>query len=1001
MPLLAQQLKPRTPTRIIPQDPSTSLHTSAPAPAPAESTLTRTPTKRSRPRSPSPSSDEDTRRSPSPRPRAPTRRMSTPSTPSKSKRTLSKRTPTNELEETRRSTRSTGKADHFQPLQGAPVTPRSSGKRGRAVVVKKEVARKMVDSSGESEEDEVVVTPRAKRGRAASTKTAAKKPTRAPPKKRVKVEEEEDESAPEPKKTRGTARKTQRPPSPDPTSSSEDEADAASSTSATELQDMLVASAPPRKRATRTVDLDLPPSPAKTPTKLVRQTSSYAPKVPSPLKPRPRREASEFDVDMDAADEERDEEDVFTSPSRASSPSSSTPYKSTTSTPLTTPSSRRSSSLTPSRSSSRIRHLPPSLKEIANAPASLRNRLVGFHMEDEGYGVEVAREEEDGDGESEEDEEERKRRRREKGKERMVEEADGDDQVMRDEEDEEMAEEEMEISQPAFAPSRLATSASASTATASAAHPLIPIAPNTSYLSSPLRTQILTLLSTLSGSRLPGPFPSTISSSASSILSLPYLEGGYDEWERPLRASLEECVLKGMGNAVMLLGPRGSGKTMLINRTLALLSSTHGRESFVTVRLSGLVHTTDRLAMRSIAVQLRDQGFGGKEVEGEMEGDYSSNSATMSTLLRLLEPSSSTSSSPSSSTNTPTQTQSKPLILIVDEFDLFARHPRQSFLYCLLDIVQGNRRRGGVAVVGVSSRVDCLSLLEKRVRSRCQSHVLQLIPPSSFSAFTDLAKRLLRSDEEAWKEKRGEEGTEWAERWNAEVERFLKEKKVVDYFTRMWQIYGNVPTELRSSLSHLLYRLDHVGRLNGLTDSNEVPRLAVEMLKPQPKGEEKSRDEVLKHLSIPELTVLIACKHLSTSTIDRHSGFNFEQIYDAYLSHSRRVSASTASALSMSTKPLSKPAMRVAFDSLREHELLLPRTSSGSAGSSGAGGAATTSGSGMPVSVPSLAYKSPTARDPWKMYRLTAWAKDVDREVEARGGECPLALRRWCKNWLD
>lgn len=128
-------------------------------------------------------------------------------------------------------------------------------------------------------------------------------------------------------------------------------------------------------------------------------------------------------------------------------------------------------------------------------------------------------------------------------------------------------------------------------------------------------------------------------------------------------------------------------------------------------------------------MQLRDQGFGGKEVEGEMEGDYvrstpacfacwtrsaradgtvaaqSSNSATMSTLLRLLEPSSSTSSSPSSSTNTPTQTQSKPLILIVDEFDLFAQHPRQSFLYCLLDIVQGNRRRGGVAVVGVSSRV--------------------------------------------------------------------------------------------------------------------------------------------------------------------------------------------------------------------------------------------------------------------------------------------------------
>ena len=71
----------------------------------------------------------------------------------------------------------------------------------------------------------------------------------------------------------------------------------------------------------------------------------------------------------------------------------------------------------------------------------------------------------------------------------------------------------------------------------------------------------------------------------------------------------------------------------------------------------------------------------------------------MSTLLRLLEPSSSTAA------NTSSQESSKPIILIVDEFDLFALHPRQSFLYCLLDIVQGNRRRGGVGVVGVSSRV--------------------------------------------------------------------------------------------------------------------------------------------------------------------------------------------------------------------------------------------------------------------------------------------------------
>lgn len=122
-------------------------------------------------------------------------------------------------------------------------------------------------------------------------------------------------------------------------------------------------------------------------------------------------------------------------------------------------------------------------------------------------------------------------------------------------------------------------------------------------------------------------------------------------------------------------------------------------------------------------------------------------------------------------------------------------------------------------------------------------------------------------------------------------------------------------------------------------------------------------------------------------------------LYDAYIEHSRRVAASTSSSFALTHKPLSKVALRVAFDSLRSHELLLARTSSSTSGT-----AVTTAsaGGGMAVAVPgSAAYVAPVARDPWKMYRLTVWAREVDREVEARGAECPLALRRWCKNWLD
>lgn len=70
----------------------------------------------------------------------------------------------------------------------------------------------------------------------------------------------------------------------------------------------------------------------------------------------------------------------------------------------------------------------------------------------------------------------------------------------------------------------------------------------------------------------------------------------------------------------------------------------------------------------------------------------------MATLLRTLEP-----------TEDASAEVNKAIILIVDEFDLFALHPRQSFLYCLLDLVQGNRRKTGMGVIGLSSRVVRLS----------------------------------------------------------------------------------------------------------------------------------------------------------------------------------------------------------------------------------------------------------------------------------------------------
>lgn len=61
----------------------------------------------------------------------------------------------------------------------------------------------------------------------------------------------------------------------------------------------------------------------------------------------------------------------------------------------------------------------------------------------------------------------------------------------------------------------------------------------------------------------------------------------------------------------------------MVNRGLNIIENVHGAGSFICVRLNGLVQTTDRQALRTIARQLKSQGF------VEEGGDYVSNSSAI------------------------------------------------------------------------------------------------------------------------------------------------------------------------------------------------------------------------------------------------------------------------------------------------------------------------------------------------------------------------------------
>lgn len=160
----------------------------------------------------------------------------------------------------------------------------------------------------------------------------------------------------------------------------------------------------------------------------------------------------------------------------------------------------------------------------------------------------------------------------------------------------------------------------------------------------------------------------------------------------------------GASTSAVVLGPRGCGKTALVNGAVAdAVAASPGRLGVVT--LSGSLHSDERVAFREAARQLCAQ-FGCAFVRG---ASYEENLAFVRAVLAEL------------------RRGLKAVVFVLDGLDLFAARPRQALLYALLDAINASDVQA--AVVGCSSRYDALDLLEKRVRSRFSGRRFLLTPP--------------------------------------------------------------------------------------------------------------------------------------------------------------------------------------------------------------------------------------------------------------------------------
>ncbi|KAF9355059.1 origin recognition complex subunit 4 [Mortierella sp. AD094] len=321
-------------------------------------------------------------------------------------------------------------------------------------------------------------------------------------------------------------------------------------------------------------------------------------------------------------------------------------------------------------------------------------------------------------------------------------------------------------------------------------------------------------------------------------------------------------------------------------------------KEFMVIHLNGLIQTDDRMALKEIMRQLSREG------EAEMNGSNTSSADSLPSLLTFLKAG--------------TKDQ-YPIIFILDEFDLFAQHTKQSLLYNLFDVAQS--AEWPIAVIGLTCRM------------------YYTFPPSSYHDYVEICENAL-SLSPADLDIETEDGMLVGP--DVDVKgKFIKEfnhrvKMLFDDggFAKVVQRIFDLMKDVRG-----FYRLCF-GPVAELSEEHPY-LLPSQFYESGLQQRVDNKTELLKGISLLELSLLIAIKHLVEREIVI---FNFEMVYDEYKdfmdmavargsSSSSSLGVSSGGAItsteSVSLRLYKKAVALKAFEHLVEAELLRAADSAG------------------------------------------------------------------------
>lgn len=354
-----------------------------------------------------------------------------------------------------------------------------------------------------------------------------------------------------------------------------------------------------------------------------------------------------------------------------------------------------------------------------------------------------------------------------------------------------------------------------------------------------------------------------------------------DAQHRHLLELLKRTAVHGESNSMLIVGPRGTGKSTLLKCVLRdLQEEEEVQTNLLQVHLNGLLQTDDRIALKEITRQLHLENVVGDKVFGS----FAENLAFLLEALKKGDRSS-----------------SRPLLVVLEEFDLFAQHKNQTLLYNLFDVSQS--AQAPVAVVGLTCRLDVLELLEKRVKSRFSHRQIHLLSRLTLPQYLQRFQTQLRLRPEDVPDQH------FTQEWNAELEVLCEDKSVQDVL----QKHFNSSTDFRSMQALLMLCLSRV--------SVSKPTIrAADVLEASRMCFADAKANMLHGLTILELCLVIAMKHLN----DVYEGepFNLQMVHNEFKKFLQRKSSSMYH--------FEPPVVMKAFEHLQQLELIRPLDSASS-----------------------------------------------------------------------